>query len=105
MPASVRKAVGSRRRALARFVLRVGGARASSFGGAGEGERPMNWDQVEGKWDAFKGQLRTKWAKLTDDDIEAGRGRRETLVGKIQQRYGDAKDSIERQLDDLLGKM
>ena len=65
----------------------------------------MNWDQLEGKWDAFKGQLRTKWAKLTDDDIEAGRGRRDTLVGKIQERYGDAKDAIERQIDDLLGKM
>ena len=65
----------------------------------------MNWDQVEGRWDAFKGQLRTKWAKLTDDDIEAGRGRRETLVGKIQERYGDAKDAIERELDRMLGKL
>ena len=65
----------------------------------------MNWDQVEGKWDAFVGQLRTKWAKLSDDDIEAGRGRRETLVGKIQERYGDAKDSIEREIDRLLGKL
>jgi uncharacterized protein YjbJ (UPF0337 family) len=65
----------------------------------------MNWDQIEGRWDAFAGQLRTKWGKLTADDIEAGRGRRETLIDKIQERYGDARESIESELDSLLARL
>ncbi len=60
----------------------------------------MNWNVIEGKWMQLKGEVRSKWAKLTDDDFRALDGKREKLVGKIVERYGILKDEAERQVDD-----
>ena len=43
----------------------------------------MNWDQVEGQWHQLTGQVRSQWAKLTDDDVKNVAGKREQLVGKL----------------------
>ena len=59
----------------------------------------MNWDQIEGKWKQLKGSVRQKWAKLTDDDLEYIAGNRDQFAGRLQERYGIAKDEAERQLD------
>ena len=59
----------------------------------------MNWQQIEGKWNVVKGQARQQWARLTDDDMANIHGKREELLGKIQERYGFAKEEAERQLD------
>lgn len=59
----------------------------------------MNWQQIEGKWNQVKGRARQQWARLTDDDLAAIHGKREELLGKIQERYGFAKEEAERQLD------
>jgi uncharacterized protein YjbJ (UPF0337 family) len=61
----------------------------------------MNWDQVEGKWKQMKGNFRRKWGKLTDDDFDVIAGKRDILRGKIQERYGIAKDEAERQVKDF----
>lgn len=62
----------------------------------------MNWDRIEGNWKAFKGQVRQKWGKLTEDDVNVIEGKREELSGRLQQRYGVAKDEAERQIDSWL---
>ncbi len=62
----------------------------------------MNWDQIEGQWKDLKGQIRSKWAKLTDDDYELIGGKKDRLVGKLQERYGLAKDKAELELDDYI---
>ena len=62
----------------------------------------MNWDQVQGKWKQYKGKLQEKWGKLTDDDLHVINGRRQMLVGKIEERYGTAKGIAERQVDEFL---
>ena len=49
------------------------------------------WDQVKGNWHQFKGAVKSKWNQLTDDDIDQMKGDRERIVGKIQERYGEAK--------------
>ena len=54
----------------------------------------MNWDQVAGNWKQFKGQVKEKWGKLTDDDLDVVAGKRDQLVGKIQERYGITKIHI-----------
>ena len=59
----------------------------------------MNWTQVEGKWQQLKGQAKTKWAKLTDDDLKQIEGHRDVLLGKLRERYGDTKDNLEDELD------
>lgn len=49
------------------------------------------WDQVKGNWNQFRGKVKERWNDLTDDDLDAMEGRREQIVGKIQERYGEAK--------------
>jgi uncharacterized protein YjbJ (UPF0337 family) len=61
----------------------------------------MNWDQLEGKWKQYSGKAKEKWGKLTDDDLTAIRGRRDQLIGKIQERYGIAKQEAEKQVDEF----
>jgi uncharacterized protein YjbJ (UPF0337 family) len=64
-------------------------------------EGAMNWDRIEGNWVEFKGKVRERWGKLTDDDLDVIAGKREQLLGVLQQRYGYAKDSLERELRDF----
>ncbi len=59
----------------------------------------MNWDRVEGNWKQMKGSAKEQWGKLTDDDMSTLSGKKDQLVGKIQERYGIAKDEAERQAD------
>ena len=58
----------------------------------------MNWYRIEGNWKQVKGKMLEQWGKLTDDDLDVVAGRREQLAGKIQERYGCAKDEAERQV-------
>ena len=57
----------------------------------------MNWDRIEGNWKQFKGRVKEQWGKLTDDDIDVIAGKRDQLVGKIQESYGITKDEAEKQ--------
>ena len=59
----------------------------------------MNWSQVEGQWKQVKAQVKSKWAKLNDDDLQNLSAKKDDLVGKIQERYGLLKDEAERQVD------
>lgn len=65
----------------------------------------MNWDRIEGNWKQFRGQVQQQWGKLTNDDLDTVEGRRVELVGKIQERYGIAKDEAEKQIDAWLSNM
>jgi uncharacterized protein YjbJ (UPF0337 family) len=58
----------------------------------------MNWEQAKGQWTQMKGSVRKQWGKLTDDDLDVIAGERERLVGKIQERYGIAKEEADRQV-------
>jgi uncharacterized protein YjbJ (UPF0337 family) len=60
----------------------------------------MDWNRVEGNWKQLKGRAKAKWGKLTDSDLTAIGGRREELEGKIQERYGYAKDRILSDIED-----
>ena len=64
----------------------------------------MNKDTIEGNWKQLKGKVKEQWGKLTDDDLDIIAGRREQLLGRIQQRHGLAKDEAERQVRDWEGK-
>jgi uncharacterized protein YjbJ (UPF0337 family) len=61
----------------------------------------MNWDQVKGNWKQVKGEVKSRWGELTDDDLTEIEGERDKLVGKVQERYGIAKDEAERQVDEM----
>jgi uncharacterized protein YjbJ (UPF0337 family) len=61
----------------------------------------MNWDQIGGKWQQFKGQVKEKWGKLTDDDLTVVAGKRDQIAGKLQERYGYGKERAEKELDEF----
>lgn len=58
----------------------------------------MNWERIEGNWKQLKGKVIEQWGQLTDDDLDVIAGKREQLAGKLQERYGIAKDEAERQV-------
>ena len=60
----------------------------------------MNWDRIEGTWKQVTGKAREKWGKLTDNDMHQIGGKKDQLVGKIQERYGIAKDEAQKQADE-----
>jgi uncharacterized protein YjbJ (UPF0337 family) len=60
----------------------------------------MNWDRIEGDWKQFKGNIKTRWGKLTDDQLDVIAGQRDVLAGKIQEAYGISKDQAEKELDE-----
>jgi len=58
----------------------------------------MNTDKVEGNWKQFKGMVKEQWGKLTDDDLDVIQGRREQLLGHIQERHGVTRDEAHDQV-------
>jgi uncharacterized protein YjbJ (UPF0337 family) len=62
----------------------------------------MNSDQLQGKWKQMKGSVKERWGKLTDDDIDVINGQNDQLVGKIQEKYGIAKEEAQRQVEDWM---
>jgi uncharacterized protein YjbJ (UPF0337 family) len=64
------------------------------------GREQMDWNRVEGNWKEVQGKVKQKWAKLTDDDLTAINGQRQELEGRLQKRYGYAKDQARKDVDD-----
>jgi uncharacterized protein YjbJ (UPF0337 family) len=62
----------------------------------------MNQDIIQGKWTQLKGQIKSKWGKLTDDDLARADGNTQYLVGKLQERYGWQKDQAEREVNEYI---
>ena len=61
----------------------------------------MNWDQIEGNWKQFKGTIKERWGKLTDDDLDIIHGRRDQFLGKLQELYGLTKEEAQRQIKEF----
>jgi uncharacterized protein YjbJ (UPF0337 family) len=66
------------------------------------GGNAMNSDQLQGKWKQVKGSIKERWGKLTDDDVDIINGQNDQLVGRIQERYGIAKEEAQRQVDEWM---
>lgn len=61
----------------------------------------MNEDRIQGQWKQLSGKIKNQWGKLTDDDLQAAEGDSEYLVGKVQERYGIARDEAKRQVEEF----
>jgi uncharacterized protein YjbJ (UPF0337 family) len=59
----------------------------------------MNWDQIEGRWQKFRGKVKEQWGKLTDDDLDVIAGRRDQLAGKLQTAYGKSKEEADQEIE------
>jgi uncharacterized protein YjbJ (UPF0337 family) len=62
----------------------------------------MNTDILKGKWMQMKGSVRSKWGKLTDDDLTEIHGDSEKMIGKLQERYGYTREQAEREMNDFM---
>jgi len=62
----------------------------------------MNWTTLQGNWNEAKGKVKTKWGRLTDDDLMQVSGNKDRLVGVIQQKYGIAREKAEEQLEEFM---
>jgi uncharacterized protein YjbJ (UPF0337 family) len=60
----------------------------------------MNSDQMKGKWKQLKGSVKERWGKLTDDDLDVIDGMQDQLIGKVQERYGIAREAAQKQVDE-----
>ncbi|HTP88961.1 MAG TPA: CsbD family protein [Bryobacteraceae bacterium] len=65
----------------------------------------MNWDTLEGNWKQMKGSVREQWGKLTDNDLEQIAGKKDQLLGRIQERYGISREIAQQQADQWLRSM
>jgi uncharacterized protein YjbJ (UPF0337 family) len=73
------------------------GARVLSWGT--EMESDMNSDEIKGKWKQLTGDVKSRWGKLTDDDLTQIDSEKDKLVGKIQERYGKTREEAEKELE------
>ena len=65
----------------------------------------MNWDTIKGNWTQMTGKIKEEWGELTDDEITEAEGDRDQLIGKIQAKYGIAKEEAEKQVDTFASKV
>lgn len=65
----------------------------------------MKWDQIEGKWKELSGKDRASWGEFTDNELVQIAGKREQLIGMLQQKYGLAREEAERQADKWAKKL
>lgn len=65
----------------------------------------INWNEIAGKWKQLGGEVKKQWGKLTDDELTEINGNREILSGKIQEKYGIAKEYADSQIDKWVEKM
>jgi uncharacterized protein YjbJ (UPF0337 family) len=61
----------------------------------------MNWNIIEGNWQQAKGRIKEQWGKLTDDDLDVIAGKRDRLLGRIQETYGIGQEEAERRIRDF----
>jgi uncharacterized protein YjbJ (UPF0337 family) len=61
----------------------------------------MSWNRIEGNWKQFKGKIKETWGELTDDELDQIAGKRDVLLGKIQEKYGIAQDEPDKRIKDF----
>jgi uncharacterized protein YjbJ (UPF0337 family) len=64
----------------------------------------INADIVQGKWQQLKGEARLRWGRLTNDDLDQIQGSVEKLTGKLQERYGYAREEAAREVDEFFNR-
>ena len=63
----------------------------------------MNTLEIKGDWNITKGKLKQKWAKLTDDDLQFAKGKHDELLGRIQKRTGETRETVEKAVKEASG--
>ena len=62
----------------------------------------MNKDILEGQWKQIRGEAKSWWGKLTDDDLTRVAGKYESLAGVLQEKYGYTRQRADEEIDKRL---
>jgi uncharacterized protein YjbJ (UPF0337 family) len=65
----------------------------------------MNWEQIQGNWKQFTGHVKERWGKLTDDELTEIDGRRDSFIGRLQEKYGYDKERAEKELSRFIASL
>lgn len=65
----------------------------------------MNRDEIEGKWKQLKGRAKEQWGDLTDSELDQAEGRRDRMVGLVQEKYGKTREDAEREVDSWMSRL
>lgn len=65
----------------------------------------MNADTLKGEWKQLKGKVKERWGDLTDDDLTKIEGKRDQLIGRLQERYGVAKERATEQVREFESRL
>jgi uncharacterized protein YjbJ (UPF0337 family) len=65
----------------------------------------MNRDILSGMWKQVRGQIRETWGEITDDELDEIEGKRDKLIGKIQEKYGYSRMEAEAEVDKFLARV
>jgi len=72
-------------------------------------DNPMNEDVFAGQWKQMRGELKTWWGRLAEDDFDRIGGQKDKLIGLVQERYGytrgDAEEEVERRFKEYSAKI
>jgi uncharacterized protein YjbJ (UPF0337 family) len=60
----------------------------------------MTTIEIKGDWNILKGNLKQKWARLTDDDLQLIEGQEDELLGRIQKRTGESREAVEATIEE-----
>ncbi len=77
---------------------------AGSMAGSGSSSGMMNKDVMQGKWKQMRGEIKQKWGRLTDNDIDQAQGNADKLAGLLQEKYGYSHDKAEQEARDFINQ-
>jgi uncharacterized protein YjbJ (UPF0337 family) len=62
----------------------------------------MDWGQIKTKWPQMRGQLRHRWGRLTEDDLDVIDGERDIFIGRVQERYSIDREEAQRRIEEWM---
>jgi uncharacterized protein YjbJ (UPF0337 family) len=62
----------------------------------------MDWDRLQVKWPVMRAQLRHRWGRLTEDDLDVIAGHRETFIGRVEERYSVDREEAQRRIEEWM---
>ena len=59
----------------------------------------MNTDVFEGQWRQMRGELRSWWGRISDSDFEKIAGKKDRLIGMLQEKYGYTREAAQQEME------
>jgi uncharacterized protein YjbJ (UPF0337 family) len=61
----------------------------------------MEKNQAKAKLRSLNASIKQEWGKLTDDEVKQAEGNFDSLVARIQEKYGESREAIAAKLNEM----